>query len=59
MEPGSHSAFIFASYIAAVLVVGALIAWVSIDHRRQRHIIAELEARGLTRRSARPQESKP
>ena len=44
-------AFIVAAYAAAVVVVGGLIAWVLLDHRAQRRTLADLEARGVTRRS--------
>jgi heme exporter protein D len=51
MELGPHAAFIVAAYAVAALVVLALIAWVSADHRAQRRLLAELEADGVTRRS--------
>jgi heme exporter protein D len=47
-----HLEFIVASYVAAVAVVGALTAWVMLDYRTQRRALADLELRGLTRRSA-------
>ncbi|HWP25349.1 MAG TPA: heme exporter protein CcmD [Xanthobacteraceae bacterium] len=50
---GPYAAFIVGAYAAAVLVVAALIGWVLIDHRTQRRILADLEARGVTRRSER------
>jgi heme exporter protein D len=50
---GPYAAFIMGAYAAAVLVVGALIGWVLIDHRLQRRTLQELEARGITRRSQR------
>jgi heme exporter protein D len=50
----NHLAFIVASYLAAVLVVGGLIVWVLLDYRAQRRKLAELEMRGLTRRSETP-----
>jgi heme exporter protein D len=52
MEPMTHTDFIVASYAAAAIVIAALIAWVMLDFRAQRRILAELEARGITRRSA-------
>ena len=45
-----HAAFIVAAYVAAVLVVVALIAWVIADYRAQQRVLAELEARGLGRK---------
>jgi heme exporter protein D len=54
MNLGPHAAFIVAAYGAAALIVAAMIAWVAIDRRRQARMLAELEARGITRRSERP-----
>jgi heme exporter protein D len=50
---GPYAAFILGAYAAAALVVAALIGWVLIDHRRQRRILADLETRGIVRRSER------
>jgi len=52
MNAASHMGFIVASYAAAVAVVGGLIAWVTLDYRAQRRRLADLEMRGVTRRSA-------
>ena len=52
MDAANHMGFIVASYAAAVAVVGVLIAWVSLDYRTQRLRLADLEMRGVTRRSA-------
>jgi heme exporter protein D len=52
MNTVNHIGFIVASYAAAVAVVGVLIAWVSLDYRAQRLRLADLEMRGVTRRSA-------
>jgi heme exporter protein D len=54
MNAINHMGFIVASYGAAVAVVGALIAWVSVDYHTQRLRLADLEMRGITRRSAPP-----
>ena len=51
MDLGPHASFIVAAYVMAVLVVLALTAWVLADHEAQRRKLAELEARGVTRRS--------
>ncbi|HUI15358.1 MAG TPA: heme exporter protein CcmD [Xanthobacteraceae bacterium] len=51
METTAHIDFIAAAYAAAVIVVGALIAWVTLDYRAQGRKIAELELQGFTRRS--------
>ena len=58
MQLGPYAAFILAAYGIALLIVGSLIAWVLIDHRRQEKILADLESRGITRRSERPGEAK-
>jgi len=55
MHLGPHAEFIVVAYAVAVAVVGALVAWVLLDHRTQKLVLAELEARGIARRS----ESKP
>jgi heme exporter protein D len=49
MEATAHINFIAASYAAAVIIIGALIAWVSLDYRAQRRTLAELELQGFTR----------
>jgi heme exporter protein D len=59
MDLGPHAAFIVGAYAVALLIVAALIAWVLIDNRRQRRILADLEARGITRRSERAREKHP
>jgi len=53
MEAMAHIPFIVAAYAAGIIVVGALIAWVILDYRMQRRILAELETKGISRRSAR------
>jgi heme exporter protein D len=52
METTAHIDFIAASYAAAVIVIGALIAWVSLDYRAQRRTLADLELQGFTRGTA-------
>jgi heme exporter protein D len=52
MNTVNHMGFIVASYAAAVAIVGVLIAWVTLDYRTQRLRLADLEMRGVTRRSA-------
>jgi heme exporter protein D len=51
MDLGPHAAFIVASYAAFVAVLGALVAWLLWDGRRQAKALAEFEARGVSRRS--------
>ena len=52
MNLGPHAAFILAAYAAAIVVVAGLIAWVMIDFRAQKRVLGDLEAHGVTRRSA-------
>ena len=52
MEAVNHLPFIVGSYAAACVVIGALVAWVAIDFRTQRRALADLEMRGIARRSA-------
>ena len=47
-----HAGFILAAYVATALVLGALIAWVIVDGWTQRRRLADLEAKGIRRRSA-------
>jgi heme exporter protein D len=54
MEMTAHINFIAASYAAAVIVIGALIAWVSLDYRAQRRMLAELKLQGFTRGTGSP-----
>ena len=51
MDLGPHAAFIIAAYLMAALVVIGLIAWVLADYQAQQRVLADLEARGVTRRS--------
>jgi heme exporter protein D len=51
MGATAHIDFIAAAYTAAVITVGVLIAWVILDYRAQRRTLADLEMRGIARRS--------
>jgi heme exporter protein D len=53
MASTTHIEFIVAAYGAGIVVVVALIAWVMLDYRLQCRILAELETKGISRRSAR------
>lgn len=53
MQTTAHIGFIATAYATGVVVIGALIAWVMLDYRSQRRILAELESKGISRRSAR------
>jgi heme exporter protein D len=51
MNIGPYAGFIVTAYLLTVAVVAALILWVLLDYRVQRKILADLETRGVTRRS--------
>ena len=51
MDLGPDASFIVAAYALTAAVVVALILWVGFDYRAQRKILADLESRGVTRRS--------
>ncbi|MDQ2079184.1 heme exporter protein CcmD [Xanthobacteraceae bacterium Astr-EGSB] len=51
MNLGPHAAFILAAYAAAIIVIGGLIAWVTLDHRAQKRLLGELDSQGVRRRS--------
>ena len=53
MDLGPHAAFIVSAYGIAALIVAALLAWIMLDHRQQTRALADLEARGMVRRSER------
>ncbi len=50
---GPYTNFIVGSYAIVALVVVVLIGWIVLDYRHQRATLRELEASGVTRRSAR------
>lgn len=51
MGLGPHAAFIVAAYVTTAVVVMALIVWVLADYRAQLRLLADLERRGIGRRS--------
>jgi heme exporter protein D len=51
MNLGPHAFFIVAAYAVTALVVAALILRAVVDHRAQVRALAELEGRGMRRRS--------
>jgi heme exporter protein D len=51
MTLGPHAPFIIAAYAVALAIVGGLIAWVRLDYLTQRRVLADLDARGVVRRS--------
>ena len=52
MNLGPHAAFIVAAYAAAATIVAALILWILLERRQLSRALGELEAQGITRRSA-------
>jgi heme exporter protein D len=52
MEHIDHLPFIVGSYAAATIVIASLIVWIMLDYRAQRRALADLEMRGISRRSA-------
>jgi len=52
MTLGPYAGFIIAAYVAAFVVIGVLIGWIVADHRAQMRTLADLEARGIARRSS-------
>jgi heme exporter protein D len=53
MALGPHAFFILAAYAATALIVGGLIVRAIVNHRVQERALAELERRGVVRRSDR------
>jgi len=51
---GPHATFILAAYGVTFLAVSALAFFIVDDDRKQRRILAELERKGIRRRSAEP-----
>ena len=55
-EVATHTGFILAAYLAAAVVLAGLAGWILLDGRSLRRKLAELEARGIRRRSAKAAE---
>jgi heme exporter protein D len=51
IDLGTHAGFIIAAYAVFVVVTLGVIVWVMLDGAAQRKALAELEARGVRRRS--------
>jgi heme exporter protein D len=58
MALGPHADFIVAAYMSALGIVVALVAWIMLDQRHLTRLIADMEMRGMGRRSRR-EEKKP
>ena len=51
MDLSGHGGFILAAYLVTAVVLIALAAWIVFDGRAQQRRLADLEARGIRRRS--------
>ncbi len=51
-EISYHGGFIIAAYAVTILVLAGILLWIVLDGRAQKRRLAELEARGIRRRSA-------
>jgi heme exporter protein D len=51
---GPHASFIVAAYGVTLIALTALVLTIVADDRRQRRLLAELERKGIKRRSATP-----
>lgn len=49
---GNHAGFILAAFAVSTVVIAGMIVWIRRDYARNRAILADLEARGVRRRSA-------
>ena len=54
MDLGPYAGFIIITYAITSAVVGLLVVWVIADYAAQKRALAELERRGIARRSAEP-----
>jgi heme exporter protein D len=52
MDLGSHAGFIIAAYLVTTVVIALLVGWVTADYFTQKRALADLDRRGITRRSA-------
>jgi heme exporter protein D len=57
IDLGPHAAFIWISYAAAVIAIAGLLIWVFADERGQQRRLADLERRGIRRRSSAAREA--
>ncbi len=51
MDLGPHATFIIASYAAAIFILAILIGWIVAESRALKRTLADLESRGIRRRS--------
>lgn len=59
MDLGPYAAYIWASYVIVLGALALLTVRLIAQGRSYRRAIADLEARGIRRRSAKPDETKP
>lgn len=52
IDLGPHAAFILAAYGVTFVAVAALALFIVEDDRKQRRLLADLESKGIRRRSA-------
>ena len=50
---GPYAAYILSAYGFSALAIIGLALWIALDSRAQKRALADLEARGIRRRSAR------
>ena len=58
LDLGPHAAFVIAAYVVTFVAVAALALFIVEDDRKQHRLLAELERRGIRRRSAKPTPAK-
>jgi heme exporter protein D len=46
---GPHADFIILAYLAAIVVIGALIGWIAFDYAAQQRILDAFDERGVRR----------
>jgi heme exporter protein D len=51
IDLGPHAVFILWAYLGVALAIAGLVAWTYADARRVQRQLAQLEARGVRRRS--------
>ncbi|MGD9921625.1 MAG: heme exporter protein CcmD [Pseudorhodoplanes sp.] len=51
MDLGPHATFIIASYAATAFILAMLIGWIVAENRALKRRLADLESRGIKRRS--------
>ena len=52
LDLGNHGGFILAAYLVAVVVLALLVGWIVLEGRALKRQMADLEVRGVRRRSA-------